>query len=342
MIADRRTRGNFDRPRVSTAERRRGYDMITAQGSVVTRVTAPVFGRRYAARQRPRGRLPKYAPPKYPSAVNPDRTRGVIVARMSSRNLLFCLAGLVLGFSVGFFLANQIVPAGARTAVEATEPAASQSPTTAAPGSAGPIDPSQTGGQLPPGHPDISNVASDGSPADPNGVAATNADAQKAMEEADAKTGDFKLQMRAAETFYRLKAYDKAALYLDRAIKLRPRDAAALALAGNAKYDAGDFAAAASFYERALQVEPNNADVRADLGNTYSQRQPPDLRRAVEEYRKAVKANPRHEIALQNMASLAVRLGDKAAAREAVEQLAAANPSNPALPAFRSAVEAIP
>lgn len=261
---------------------------------------------------------------------------------MSSRNLLFCLAGLVLGFSVGFVLANQIVPVGGRATADTAVSPESQAPASAAPGSAGPIDPTQAGGPLPPGHPDINNLASDGSPADPNGVAATNADAQKAMEAADAKQGDFKLQMQAAETFYRLKAYDKAALYLDRALKLRPRDPAALALAGNAKYDAGDYSAAASFYERALAVEPNNADVRADLGNTYSQRRPPDLRRAVEEYRRAVRINPRHEVALQNMASVAVQLGDKAAAREAVEQLAGVNPSNPTLAALRSAVEAIP
>ena len=260
---------------------------------------------------------------------------------MSSRNLLLGLAGLVLGFAVGFVLANQVVPAGGRAPAE-TSAATQSQPAAAAPGSAGPIDPTQAGGPLPAGHPDINNLASDGSPADPNGVAATNADAQKAMEAADAKAGDFKLQMDAAETFYRLKAYDKAALYLDRALKLKPRDAAALALAGHAKYDAGDFAAAGAFYERALAVEPNNADVRADLGNTYTQRQPPDLRRAVEEYRKAIRVNPRHEIALQNMASVAAQVGDKAAAREAVEQLAAANPSNPTLPALRSAVEAIP
>jgi tetratricopeptide (TPR) repeat protein len=261
---------------------------------------------------------------------------------MSSRNLLFCLAGLVLGFSVGFVLANQVVPAGGRPAAAADSAAPATQGGPAAPDSAGPIDPAQAGGPLPPGHPDISNVASDGSPADPNGVAATNVDAQRAMEAADAKAGDFKLQMAAAETFYRLKAYDKATLYLDRAIKLRPRDSAALALAGHARYDAGDYAAAASFYERALAVEPDDADVRADLGNTYSQRQPPDLRRAVEEYRKALRVNPRHEIALQNMASVAVRLGDKAAAREAVDQLSNVNPSNPTLDALRSAAEAIP
>jgi tetratricopeptide (TPR) repeat protein len=262
---------------------------------------------------------------------------------MSARNLIFCLAGLVLGFSVGFALANRIVPASAGRALAADSAAApADQSAPAAPGSAGPLAPDQAGGPLPAGHPDISGINSDGSPADPNGVAARDVDAQKAMEAADAKPSDFKAQMDAAETFYRLKAYDKASLYLDRALKLKPREAAALALAGNAKYDAGDFTAAASFYERALAVEPSNADVRNDLGNTYSKRQPADLRRAVEEYRKAVEANPRHEVALQNMATVAVQLGDKSAAREAVDKLAQLNPSNPTLSALRSAVEAIP
>ncbi|HLL75180.1 MAG TPA: hypothetical protein VK421_07915, partial [Pyrinomonadaceae bacterium] len=81
---------------------------------------------------------------------------------MSSRNLLFCLAGLVLGFSVGFVLANQVVPAGGRqvAADGPSSPAAQSGP--AAPGTAGPIDPTQAGGPLPAGHPDISNLASDG------------------------------------------------------------------------------------------------------------------------------------------------------------------------------------
>jgi len=255
---------------------------------------------------------------------------------MNTRHLLYCVGGLALGFAVGFYLANQVnLPAR-----PAADTAAAAAP--AGEGAAGPLDPTQTGGQLPPGHPDISNTASDGSPADPNGAAATNADAQQAMEAADRKPGDFDLQLEAARTFFNLRAYDKAALYLERALKLRPRDAGALVLAGNTKYDAGDYPAAAAFYGRALAVRPTDADVRADLGNTYFQRQPPDYARAIEEYRQAVGVNPRHETALQNMASAAVRVGDKATAREAVEQLAAANPENRSLPALRSALAQMP
>lgn len=255
---------------------------------------------------------------------------------MNIRNLLFCAGGLALGFFVGFYLSNQInlparpvpdAPAAAAAAAAADEGA-----------TAGPLDPEKSGGPLPPGHPDISNTASDGSPADPNGAAATNPDAQKAMEAADRQPADFDLQREAARTFFNLRAYDKAALYLERALKLRPADADALVLAGNNKYDAGDYEDAAAFYERALAVRPDDADVRGDLGNTYYRREPPDYARAVAEYRKAIAINPRHEVSLQNMASASVKQGDKAAAQEAVGKLAAANPANKFIESLRAAV----
>jgi tetratricopeptide (TPR) repeat protein len=111
---------------------------------------------------------------------------------------------------------------------------------------------------------------------------------------------------------------------------------------GNTKYDAGDLVSAATFYERALAVQPQNTDAQTDLGNTYFQRQPPDFKRAIEEYRKTLKIDPRHEKALQNIAAAAARLGDKTAAREAVQQLESINPANPTLEALRSSVESMP
>jgi tetratricopeptide (TPR) repeat protein len=250
-----------------------------------------------------------------------------------SKNILLCIVGLTLGFGVGFFLANKmtgnIPPAPVANA--------SVAPTDSAP----PLDPNQAGAPLPPGHPDINSAAAAAN-SNPNGVAATNADAQAAMEAADRKPKDFDLQMNAASTFYKLKAFDKAALYLQRAIDLKPRDPDALSAMGNTKYDAGDFVAAATFYERALAVQPQNTDVQTDLGNTYFQRQPPDFRRAIEEYRKTLKIDPRHEKALQNIAAAALQLGDKTVAREAVEQLAAVNPSNQYLEGLRSSLDSQP
>ncbi|HZH89831.1 MAG TPA: tetratricopeptide repeat protein [Pyrinomonadaceae bacterium] len=252
-----------------------------------------------------------------------------------SKNILLCLLGLTLGFGVGFFLANKIT--GNIPAVPAVAANAPGAATDLAP----PLDPTQAGAPLPPGHPDINSAAAAAN-SNPNGVAATNAEAQAAMESADSKPKDFDLQMNAATIFYKLKAFDKAALYLQRAIDLKPRDADALSAMGNTKYDAGDFVAAAGFYERVLAVQPQNADVQTDLGNTYFQRQPPDFRRAIEEYRKTLKIDPRHEKALQNIAAAALQLGDKASALEAVRQLASVNPSNPTLEVLRERAEAIP
>jgi tetratricopeptide (TPR) repeat protein len=249
-----------------------------------------------------------------------------------SKNILLCVIGLTLGFGAGFFLANKITPG------VAPAPAAqmADAPTDSAP----PLAPDQAGAPLPPGHPDINSAAAANS--DPNGVAASNADAQAAMEAADLKQTDFDLQMNAAVTFYKLKAFDKATLYLQRALDLKPRDFDALSAMGNTKYDVGDFVAAAGFYERALAVQPQNTDVQTDLGNTYFQRQPPDFRRAIEEYRKTLKIDPRHEKALQNIAAAALRLGDKTIAREAIEQLAAVNPNNQYLEGLRSNLDAQP
>ena len=254
---------------------------------------------------------------------------------MTTKNLLFCLGGLVLGFAVGFFLANQMHLAAP---VASTSDQASSAGVRPAP----PLDPSQDTGSLPPGHPDIGGTASDGSPASAEGVAATDSAAQAAMEAADRKPSDFALQMTAAATFYRLKAYDKASLYLERALKLKPADADALLEMGNVKYDAGDFAAAADFYSRSLAARPGNADVRTDLGNTYFQRTPPDYRRAIEVYRQALKIDARHEKALQNLASAALNLRDKATARETIDTLAQVNPNNPMLESLRSSLDSLP
>lgn len=257
---------------------------------------------------------------------------------MTIKNFLYCFGGLALGFLVGFLIANRMnLAAPNALAVPASEQTSSVDVK-----SAPPLDPAQDTSQLPPGHPDINQTASDGSPASPDGVAATNAAAQVAMEAADAKPQDFALQLAAARTFSHLKSFDKATLYLERALKLKPKDADALAEMGNVKYDGGDFPAAADFYTRSLDARPDNADVRTDLGNTYFQRNPPDYRRAIEEYRKALTIDQRHEKALQNMASAALNLGDKATAREAIDKLASVNPNNDTLEPLRASLDKLP
>lgn len=230
-----------------------------------------------------------------------------------SKNILYSVAGVVLGFFLGFFIANF---GGRPRPVVASASSAAR-----------PLDPTQPGGALPPNHPNVADGA--------DGAAASSAQAQSAMETADRSPQDFNAQLRAAAIFYQLQSLDKAELYLKRALELKPDDPDALTGMAHTKYDKGDFTSAIMFYEKILAKQPNDADLRTDLGNAYVRRQPPDYDRALAEYRRAIEVNPSHEQALARLADVALHKGDKAAAREAIDKLASVNPSSPTLSSLR-------
>ena len=243
-----------------------------------------------------------------------------------SKNLLLCALGIVLGFVVGFLITNAITKPGAQVA---------QARPAAGGGEARPLGPDQMGGELPPGHPEVP-----GGGAGAGAAASTSAEAQGAMDKADRTPKDFAAQSEAARLFYGLHDYDKAALYAERALKLKGGDFDALVVMGNAKYDARDFAAAQTFYERALAVKPSSADVRTDLGNTFFNRG--DYDRAVAEYRKSVQLDPGHVNSWRNIAAASLQKGDKATASEAVEQLSRLAPQSPDTEAFRRKLAELP
>jgi Flp pilus assembly protein TadD len=237
-------------------------------------------------------------------------------------NILYSIAGIVLGFFIGFFLAN--FNGSPRPGASAMDAAPNNQ--------ARPLDQTPAGGQLPPGHPNLNGA--DGESA--GNAASTSAQAQAAMDEADRSPQDFTAQIKAAAIFYQLAAYDKATLYLNRSLALKPNDPDALTGMGQTKYETGDYTGAATFFEKVLAQHPNDTDLRTDLGNTYVKRMPPDYQRAITEYRKALAVDPKNEQALEKLADAALRKGDKAAARDAIDKLAAVNPSNPALSSLRS------
>lgn len=242
-----------------------------------------------------------------------------------SKNLLLCALGIVLGFVVGFLITNAITKPGAQVAQARS----------AAVGEARPLGPEQMGGELPPGHPDVP-----GGGAAAGTAASTSAEAQGAMERADRAPQDFQAQLEAGRVFYGLHDYEKAALYADRALKLKGGDFDALVLMGNARYDANDYAAAQTFYERALAVKPDVPDVRTDLGNTFFNRG--DYDRAVAEYRKSAALDPSHLNSWKNIAAAALRKRDKALLSEAVEQLSRIAPQNPETEDFRRQLAELP
>ena len=238
------------------------------------------------------------------------------------RNTIFGLAGAALGFLVGFYIANTI---------------SQQAPAPRSAARVGPASAPASAGQLPPDHPDI------GPPAGASGAPApVSPEAQAAVEAAERSPRDFAAQFKAAETFYRLNDYRKAEQYAARAADLKPRDFKTHVLLGNSRYDRKDFIAAAEAYEQALTINANDPDVRTDYGNTFFLRQPPDLDRAIAEYRKSLATNPRHEQSWLNLASASVQKKDKQTALEALARLEAVNPNNPSLPTLRQSAESLP
>jgi tetratricopeptide (TPR) repeat protein len=249
-----------------------------------------------------------------------------------SKNVLYCALGIVVGFFVGFFVVNSITRPGAQATSARTQPGSA----------AGPLRPEQMNGQLPPGHPDVGGTGTSTGGADDakTSAASTSAEAQAAMDKADRAPKDFNAQAEAGRVFYGLQDYDKAALYLGRALAIKSGDFDALVLAADNKYDAGDFAAAATFYERALAVKPDSPDVRTDYGNTFFQRK--DYDRAISEYRKSVAIDPNHLNSWKNIAAAALQKGDKATAAEAVAKLSALAPQSPETEAYRQQLEKMP
>ncbi len=118
-----------------------------------------------------------------------------------------------------------------------------------------------------------------------------------------------------------------AAPYLD-AVSKNPNDYDALVKLGNLFYDGQQYPNAIQYYERALAIHPENADVRTDMGTAYWYAGNAD--KAVEEMQTSLKYRPGHPQTLFNLGWIRWQgKGDPKAAIEAWQQLLKANPDYP-------------
>lgn len=218
---------------------------------------------------------------------------------------MFVVLGLVVGLVIGFMGANSIN----RSAYEKQPAGASSDPN---------INPA-----LPPNHPPLSDSGSNnGQPAGPQEVMA-------AIEKARAQPQDFEAQMTAADLYYQIGRYEEAAKFYESATKLKPTDIEPMIKAGNAYHDGQKYEEAEKWYLKALEKDPKNINVRTDLGLTFFLREPPDLDRAIKEYKTSLAIDPEHEITLQNLAIAYSEKNDRENFRSTVEKLEKVNPNNP-------------
>jgi tetratricopeptide (TPR) repeat protein len=120
-----------------------------------------------------------------------------------------------------------------------------------------------------------------------------------------------------------------------------PNDAAVRAELGNLYFDAERFADAARWYEAALAIAPDNPDVSTDLGICYYyMNQAP---RAIEQFEASLKADPRHTKTLLNLGIVkAFGTQDLKGAAAAWQQVVAIAPADsPEARAARQALEGL-
>ncbi len=152
---------------------------------------------------------------------------------------------------------------------------------------------------LPPGHPSAGATGANGGTSNAQ-TDSPQADVMAVIQQARNEPSNFDAQMKAAVLFEQIQRYDQALL----------------------------------FYQKAQQAKPKEISVLVALGNTNFNLQ--RLPEAEQWYKEALKLKPRHEEALQNLATALLAKGDKAAARSYVQQLEQVNPSNQSLAQFRA------
>jgi tetratricopeptide (TPR) repeat protein len=234
---------------------------------------------------------------------------------MNKENVLFSIVGLLLGFIIGFMFANSANQRGGGTAsTTTTMPITQQNP------------------NLPADHPAIPGSNQQG---------AAIAEVQAAIKLAKDQPDNYDAQMKAAEAYYRIQRFDDAIEFLKRANQIRPDAYEPLVNLGNAYFDSDRFEEAEKWYAQALAKKPDDVNVRTDLGLTFFFRRPPDVDRAIKEYRASLERNPNHPQTLQNLTVALIKKGDAAEAEKILARLEQANPANPALAQLRSDLQAL-
>ncbi|MBA2339175.1 MAG: tetratricopeptide repeat protein [Pyrinomonadaceae bacterium] len=237
---------------------------------------------------------------------------------MSKENTLFTIIGVLLGFIIGFMFANSVNQSdthqhAAQNALPDTTVSQPQTLAGEHPAAASNADGSGAGGMMP--------------------------DVQAKIQRAKDEPDNFQAQIEAAELYYQIKRFDRAIELLLRANQLRPENYEVVLNLGHANFEAKKYTEAERWYTTASIKKPDDINARTGLGLTFLLRQPPELDRAVTEFRRSLEIDPRHEQTLGALTDVLLKKGDAAQAQQTLQLLEQVNPTNTDLATFRSRIE---
>jgi len=243
---------------------------------------------------------------------------------VNTQKILIALAGLVAGCVIGFFFATSVD----RKELEnlRAEVARARNASGAQPGE---------------------SRGTNGSAPDAAAMP-TEDEMRELIAKADASQNDVEYQRKVGQGIYmyalstgKSTLIPEAVRLLKRAHEADPKNYETTVLIGNSLFalaqaaDASKYSEARVYYNKALATKPEDTNVQTLRGMTYFFGQPSDPKRAIREYRRSLSLEPRHEMALQSLASALIATGAVEEAQKRIEELQAVNAASPALPNLR-------
>lgn len=168
---------------------------------------------------------------------------------------------------------------------------------------------------------------------------------QKRINEADENPTKIDFQKNLGIALYRYATIKKdtdllvdVERLLERVYKADDKDYETIVTLGNiyfalglSKKESDKVNKAREVYKKALEQKPNDVDVRTDYGLTYFFETPPDAEKAVAEFQKSLKNNPKHEKTLQALTEALLSQNKTEEAERYLAKLKEVNQNNPAL-----------
>ena len=181
---------------------------------------------------------------------------------MSKDDLLFAIIGLLLGFVIGDKVTNYVNQKNSAPAPAAQAP--------------GPEQPEETG--------------------------PTEQELAQAQQAAQSQADNYDAQIAAGDIFFRAQRYDEAAGFFTKANRIKPDSIDPMMALGNVYFVAAretkandKWPLAEKWYAAALAKDQSRVNIRTGLGLTFMLREPPNYDRAIQEYRKVLEVDAKHE-----------------------------------------------
>lgn len=239
---------------------------------------------------------------------------------MNSKFLLILIIAVFVSFAGGFFLANSLNRNelnALKAEIDATKTVQNQQRTSD----------------------DSANLSTD--------------EIRSKISEADQNPADIDFQTKLGTALYQYavmkqdaELLGEATRLLNRAYEANKKDFSIIVMLGNAYFDIAylkkennKFEKARVFYKQALEIKPNDADVITDYGLTYFLQTPPESEKALTEFQKSLRENPKHEKTLQALTQFYLSQKNAVEAEKYLSRLREVNANNPMLFELEKKVE---